>query len=95
MAAGFAVKAFTKDKSKLHVHLLVDNKTVVAQVNKMGGGGEVRQAIPNCTGVMGSLLGKSDHTYSLPFTRDCKRSNGQAVSGIHRFQQFDAGQINF
>jgi len=33
----FAIKAFTKGKTNLHVHLRVDNTTTVAQINKMGG----------------------------------------------------------
>jgi len=37
-AANFAVQAFTKDKSKLRVHLRADNTTTVAQINKKGGG---------------------------------------------------------
>ena len=32
----FAIKAFSKDKTHIHVHLRVDNKTTMAQINKMG-----------------------------------------------------------
>ena len=35
-AVTFAVQAFTKNKRDCHVHLRVDNTTVVAQINKMG-----------------------------------------------------------
>ena len=35
-AALFAVKAFTKDLTGQHVHILVDNTTTVANINKMG-----------------------------------------------------------
>ena len=59
------------------------------------GGPEVRPAIQIVKELWDHCLAKSDHTYSLPFTRDCKRSSGQAVSGIHRFEQLDAGQTNF
>ena len=37
LAVNFAVKAFTKDKSNVQVHILVDNTTTVAYINKMGG----------------------------------------------------------
>ena len=36
-AAYFALKAFTKDNSDMHVHLRVDNRATQAQINKMGG----------------------------------------------------------
>ena len=36
-AVSFAVKAFTKNKSQVSVHLRVDNTTTVAYINKMGG----------------------------------------------------------
>jgi hypothetical protein len=36
-AAYFAVKAFTSERTVKHVHLRVDNKVTMAQINKMGG----------------------------------------------------------
>ena len=36
-AAYFALKAFTQDKSDMHVHLRVDNRATQAHINKMGG----------------------------------------------------------
>jgi hypothetical protein len=36
-AAEFVVKAFTKDLRNIHCHLRLDNKSCVAQINKMGG----------------------------------------------------------
>ena len=36
-AAFYAVKAFTKDMTNTQVHLKVDNRATVAQINKMGG----------------------------------------------------------
>jgi hypothetical protein len=38
-AAFFAVKSFTKTRVVKHVHLRVDNKATMAQINKIGGGG--------------------------------------------------------
>ena len=38
-AAYFALKAFTKDKPDMHVHLRVDNHATQAHINKMGGPG--------------------------------------------------------
>jgi hypothetical protein len=35
-AAMFAVKSFTKQQKNIHVHIQVDNKTTVANINKMG-----------------------------------------------------------
>ena len=36
-AANFAVRSFTKNQERLHVHLRIDNSTIVAYINKMGG----------------------------------------------------------
>lgn len=36
-AAEYLVKAFTQDKRDIHCHLRLDNKSCVAQINKMGG----------------------------------------------------------
>ena len=36
-AAFYALKAFTKDMTNTQVHLKVDNRATVAQINKMGG----------------------------------------------------------
>ena len=36
MAAGLALKSFTKEKRKCHVHLRLDNTTAVAMITKMG-----------------------------------------------------------
>ena len=37
LAATFAVKAFTKDKENIQVHLRIDNRTAVFYVNRMRG----------------------------------------------------------
>ena len=37
LAATFAVKAFTKDKENIQIHLQMDNRTAVFYVNRMGG----------------------------------------------------------
>ena len=36
-AAGLALRAFTKDRKQIHVHLRLDNRTVVAYLSKQGG----------------------------------------------------------
>ena len=33
----FAVKSFTREKTNIHVHIRVDNRTTMSQINKMGG----------------------------------------------------------
>ena len=38
-AAMFAVMAFAKNLSQIHIHLRLDNQASVAQINKLGGGG--------------------------------------------------------
>jgi hypothetical protein len=36
-AAMFAVKSFTREKTNIHAHIRVDNRTTMSQINKMGG----------------------------------------------------------
>ena len=38
-AALFALRAFSNNRKKLHVHLRMDNRTAVAYLLKIGGGG--------------------------------------------------------
>ena len=76
-------------------HVRVDNTTTVAQINKMGGGGDkVKPPVTCNTTVVGLLSTEHDHSYCRTLTRGAECNSRQGIESIPRFEQLGVKQTN-
>ena len=88
-SAFYALKAFAKQMTDVHMHLRVDNMSTMAQINKMRGT-QVKSVTGCNSAVVGLLSVEEDHAYSRTLARAFESGGRHAVSNIRGLQQLAA-----
>ena len=89
-AALFALRAFSNNRKKLHVHLRMDRRTAVAYLLKMGGGGDtVSGASRDSPGIMGIRSEEGNFPYGRILARGYESRSRLAVETFQRFEQLE------
>lgn len=93
-AAEIALLFLVKNKSKIYVHLKMDNTTSVLYVNKMEGGG--RYLTLTKIANLGILSWNGDHSYCRASTRSPKSNSrlGELEGNRDKFKQLETEQSN-
>ena len=89
-AAMFAVMAFAKNLSQIHIHLRLDNQASVAQINKL-----VTSIVPNHQGFLGFLPVATDHNYCRPCPRSPEPNSRSGIPGFSGQELLDTEQVIF
>ena len=90
----FALRAFSKSRRKLHVHLRMDNRTAVAYLLKMGGD-TVSGTSRNSPGAMGTCSGEGNFPDGRILARGVQSRSGLAVETFQGFEQLETESHSF
>ena len=94
-AALFALRGFSNNRKKFHVHLRMDNRTAVVYLLKMGGGDTVSGASRDSPGIMGIRSEEGNFPYARIIARGYESRSRLAVETFQRFEQLETESQSF